>query len=328
MHSGIVMRIALKIGGGLLLALLLAVVGLVALAWTPDRSVNALKMRWAKPPSKFLALDGMQVHVRDEGVRDDPLPIILLHGTGASLYTWQGWADGLKGSRRVISFDRPGFALTGPNPSGDYSMRYYADFLAHLMDRLEIKRAIIAGNSSGGNMAWEFAVIHPDRVAGLILVDSAGYPRTTPLPQGLQIAMSPWASPLLEHILPRSEVKKGLQGMFGDPTKVTAEMVDRYYDLSLREGNRKALGETLRQGMNADDAPKIATIKIPTLILWGAKDTVIPMVPNAERFHHDIAGSRLVIFPSLGHMGQEEDPGATLVPVNEFLNTINASPAQ
>jgi pimeloyl-ACP methyl ester carboxylesterase len=317
---------ALRIGGWVILALFVILVVIVALAWTPDRSVDSLKQRWAAPPSKFIKLDGMSVHVRDEGPRADPLPVILLHGTGSSLYSWQAWTDILKKTHRIVRFDRPGFALTGPNPSGDYSMQYYADFLARLMDKLNIKRAIIVGNSSGGEMAWKFAAIHSDRVAGLILAAPTGYPRTTPLPQGLQMAMNPWAQPLVRHILPRSEVKKGLQGMFGDPAKVTPEMVDRSYELTLREGNRSVLGETLRQGLRTDHVSQIATIKVPTLILWGGKDNVIPMVPNAEHFHHDITGSKLVTFPQLGHMVQEEDPVGTLVPAETFIKSLQ-SPA-
>jgi pimeloyl-ACP methyl ester carboxylesterase len=294
----------------------------LAVAWTPDRPLSALKSRWAASPSTFIALDGMQVHMRDEGVRDDPFPIILLHGTGSSLHTWRGWIDGLKGSHRLISLDRPGFGLTGPNPSGDYSMRYYSDFLARFLDRLDIERAIIVGHSSGGQMAWQFASRYPDRVAGLIMLAPAGYPRTTPLPAGLKIAMSPWASPLLEHILPRSEVKKGLQGMFGDPSKVTSEMVERSYQLALRPGNRKTLGQTLRQQLATDESANIANIHTPTLVIWGAKDTVVPMVPDAERFRNDIAGCELTTFSALGHMPQEEDSAATLVPVKHFLETL------
>ena len=313
-----------RITGGALLALVLLILGLLMAAWTPDRRVASLTNRWGKPPSQFMALDGMQIHFRDEGPRNDPTPIILLHGTASSLYSWDGWAEPLKARHRVIRFDRPGFALTGPNPSNDYSMRYYADFLAKLMDELQVKRAIITGNSSGGRMAWEFAAAYPDRTAGLILVAPAGYPRSTALPMGLRIAMAPWASPILAHILPRSQVTKGLQGSFGDPAKVTPEMVDRSYELTLREGNRTALGETLRQAQETDNSAKIATIKTPTLILWGTKDTVIPMMPDAERFHHDIADSRLVTFPGLGHMVQEEAPAASLAPIKQFLQSIDS----
>lgn len=132
---------------------------------------------------------------------------MLVHGTGSSLHIWQGWADRLLPHHRVIRFDRPGFGLTGPNPGADYSMQFYADFTARLLDRLNVRRAIMAGNSSGGFVAWRFAVAYPDRAAALVLLAPGGLPRSTPLPRGLQIAMSPTMGPILERILPRSQVE-------------------------------------------------------------------------------------------------------------------------
>ena len=111
------MRVFAAIVGAL--ALLIAAV--VAATWAPDRPVQELKARWAPSPSVSLDVAGMQIHVRDEGPRDDPSPIVLIHGTSASLHTWEGWAQALKGRRRVIRFDLPGFGLTGPAPKpGQY----------------------------------------------------------------------------------------------------------------------------------------------------------------------------------------------------------------
>jgi pimeloyl-ACP methyl ester carboxylesterase len=149
---------------------------LLALNWQPDRSVESLRERWAAPPSQFLRIDGMQVHLRDVGPRDDPLPIILLHGTGASLHTWQGWVDELSAARRVITVDLPGYGLTGPEPSGDYSNPRYVRFVTALADALGVARFVLGGNSMGGEIAWETAVAHPARVVKLVLVDAGGYP--------------------------------------------------------------------------------------------------------------------------------------------------------
>lgn len=284
---------------------------------TPDRPVETLKARWAPPPSRFIALDGMQIHLRDEGRRDDPTPLVLLHGTGASLHTWKGWIDRLSSEHRIISLDRPGFGLTGPNPSRDYRMTSYAAFLLRLLDALGIRQCIPVGNSSGGRMAWAFAVAHPERVSRLILLAPGGYPRTTPLPTGLRIAMSPFG-PLLLRLLSKSAVAKSLAGSYGDPSKVTDEIVDRNYEIALRAGNRTALGETLRQAQATDDAASIRTITVPTLILWGTKDSVIPP-SDAERFHADIRGSHLVMLPGVGHLSQEEDPDGTVAAVRTFL---------
>lgn len=141
----------------LISVVLLALVALTAAAawnWAPDRPVAQLKPRWALPPSQFVALDGMQVHLRDQGPRDDPAPIVLLHGTSASLHTWEGWVAALQNKRRVISLDLPGFGLTGPFPDGDYRMAHYSAFLANVLDLLQVPRAVVAGNSFGGQLAW------------------------------------------------------------------------------------------------------------------------------------------------------------------------------
>src|SRR5690606_28609769 len=126
----------------------------------------------------FLWIDGMQVHVRDEGPRDDRRPIVLIHGTSASLHTWDGWVAALAGQRRVIRFDLPGFGLTGPAPDNNYTVERYADFTVRVMNALAVSRAVVGGNSLGGEVAMETALRAPERVAGLVLVDSAGYPFT------------------------------------------------------------------------------------------------------------------------------------------------------
>ena len=144
-------------------ALFFAAVGIV-MTWAPDVPVDELKARWARPPSRFIAVNGMQVHLRDEGPHDDPAPIVLLHGTSASLHTWDGWAQALREKRRVIRFDLPGFALTGPNPDNDYSIDAYVRFVKAVMDELGVQRFVIAGNSLGGQVAWAATAALPDRV--------------------------------------------------------------------------------------------------------------------------------------------------------------------
>src|SRR5512137_3047131 len=152
---------------GILAGVLLLVAGAIGaafIAWhVPDQPVSALQARWAPPPSQFIAVRGMQVHVRDEGPRDDPVPIILLHGTGASLHTWDGWTRELARERRVIRFDLPGFGLTGPSPDGVYTVESYVDTVLAVADKLGVQRFVLAGNSLGGYVAWATAVLHPPR---------------------------------------------------------------------------------------------------------------------------------------------------------------------
>jgi pimeloyl-ACP methyl ester carboxylesterase len=291
--------------------------GAVAL-WAPDKPVDELKPRWAQPPSQFIAIDGMRVHLRDEGPRDDPQPIVLIHGTSASLHTWEGWAAALRGQRRVIRFDLPGFALTGPQPQADYTIDAYVRFVAALLDQLGVQRAVLAGNSLGGQIAWSFAAAQPQRVTRLVLVDAAGYDfESTSVPLAFRVARLPMLAPLLEHTLPRGMVEGSVRNVYGDPSKVTPELVDLYYDMALREGNRRALGLRMRQRL-AVQPERIAMLRLPTLILWGGLDRLIPP-ENARRFAQDIAGSQLVVFDDLGHVPHEEDPARTVAVVRQFL---------
>lgn len=294
----------------------------IALSWAPDVPVAQLKERWAPPPSKFVAVQGMQVHYRDEGPRDDAEPIVLLHGTSASLHTWEGWARELRATRRVVRFDLPGFALTGPSPRNDYSIDAYVAFVAAMLDTLRLQRVVLAGNSLGGQIAWSFAATHPERVARLVLVDASGYPpeslKNAPsLPIGFRIANTPGLRWLMQRTLPRGVVESSVRNVYGDPARVTPELVDLYVAMTLREGNRQALGRRFEQGYTGNVA-LLARIQAPTLILWGGRDRLVPLEAG-ERFARDIPGARLVVLPALGHVPHEEDPQATLREVVRFL---------
>ena len=319
-------------------AFLLRLIGislmLTALAATlshaPDRSVESLVARWAPPPSDFMVVKGQLLHYRDEGVRSDPEPLVLLHGTSSSLHTWEGWVASLRGSRRVITFDLPGFGLTGPF-SGQYAQAVYrgddyARFTLDVLDALHVDRFDVGGNSLGGEVAWRTAAMAPARVGRLILVDASGYPFTPRhLPIGFQLARFRLFAWLAESLTPRALVEDSVRDVYGDPSRITDSLVDRYFELTLREGNRHALTERLRI-MPDDLAPeRIRGLRLPTLILWGDRDRLIPP-DSAHRFLQDIPGSRLVTFPNLGHVPQEEDPARSVAPVRAFLGLPAAPP--
>ena len=308
------------IAGGVLSALLLVIAVFVAATWAPDRPVSELQARWAQPPSTFIDVQGMHVHLRDEGPRTDPVPIVLLHGTSSSLHTWDGWAGELKANRRVIRFDLPGFGLTGPSADGDYRIERHVRFVAAVLDQLGVSHCVLAGHSFGGQVAWETALAHPERVEKLILVDAAGYPfQPVSVPLGFRIARIPLLNHLMEFTLPRRLIESSVRNVYGDPGKVTPELVDRYFDLTLRAGNRRALVQRFAQAPAGIHPERIAALKVPTLILWGGRDRLIPP-GDAERFHGDIAGSRLVVFDKLGHVPQEEDSAASVAVARQFLD--------
>ena len=294
-----------------------------ALSRAPDRPVESLVARWAPPPSDFIDMRGLVVHLRDEGPRDDPAPLVLLHGTGSSLHTWEGWVRMLKTGRRVITLDLPGFGLTGPF-TGDWTADDYrgdtlARFVIALLDRLQVQRFVMGGNSLGGEVAWRVAALEPQRVAGLILVAAAGTRHEAEsVPAGLWLARVPVLNRVGEHLLPRSLVAASVASVYGDPDKVTAALVDRYFEMTLREGNRRALTQRLAARVAGQDEERIATLRLPTLILWGGRDRLIPPAVG-QFFESKIAGSRRVVFDDLGHVPQEEDPARTVEPVREFL---------
>ena len=306
----------------LIIGLTPVVLLLLALAavWAPDKTVSSLVVRWAQPPSQFIAYGGMAVHLRDEGPRTDSIPIVLLHGTSASLHTWDGWALALRSDHRVIRIDLPGFGLTGPSPDKDYSIEAYVRFTLHVLDTLGIRRFSIAGNSLGGEIAWHVAAAAPDRVSRLVLVDAAGYPTSsTSVPIGFRLARTPWLSWMMTRILPRAVVRSSVRNVYGDPGRVTDSLVDRYYELALRTGNRASLPLRFAQSRPGADTLRLRALRLPTLVLWGDRDRLIPP-ENAGRFGRDISGSRLILYRGLGHVPQEEDPVRTAADVRAFLS--------
>lgn len=288
--------------------------------WEPDRQLGELVARWAPPPSVFVELDGMQVHVRDTGPRDDTQPIVLLHGMASSLHTWEAWQGELGKHRRVISVDLPGFGLTGPSPQGEYHIEAYTRFVLRLLDILGVKRVVLVGNALGGEIAWHTAVLAPERVRQLILVDSDGY-ELSPLSQPIafQIAGARGLRWISERILPRSVIESSVRDVFGQPSAVRQEVIDRYFELNLRVGNRRALFQRMDQGESGARQELIRRVTQPTLVLWGGRDGMVPAT-FASRFCEDIPQCVKVIFPQLGHIPQEEAPERTLAPVRRFLD--------
>lgn len=297
---------------------------LLLLSWSaavvPDRTVAELSPRWAIPPSTFRAVGELTVHLRDEGPRTDSVPILLLHGTAASLHTWDGWAARLRGPRRVIRADLPGFGLTGPFATDDYRIARYAEFVVALLDSLRIARVDLAGNSLGGEIAWEVAARTPERVRRLVLLDPAGFPfESESVPLAFRLAQQPGLTFITERTLPRGVVEASVRNVYGDPSLVTDALVDRYYELTLREGNRRTLPLRFAQSAPGADTAMLAQITAPTLILWGGKDRLIP--PSlAARFQRLMPSAELIVYPELGHVPHEEDPARTVRDAAAFLS--------
>ncbi|MDD9303153.1 MAG: alpha/beta hydrolase [Desulfobacter sp.] len=270
----------------------------------------------------------MQVHLRDEGRKENLVPIVLLHGTSASLHTWEGWVQALKKEHRVIRFDMPAFGLTGPSPENQYTIQDYASVVIAVLDRLRINTCVLAGNSLGGYAAWVTALLYPDRIQRLVLVDASGYPyKSNSVPLGFIIARTPVLNRLAKNLLPRKLVETSLKNVYANPLLVTQDLVDRYFDLTTRAGNRQALAQRFSQTQPGSLAGRIPELKQPTLILWGVQDRLIP-IAMGERFHREIADSKFISFDHLGHVPQEEDPQATVAALKQFLAETKVFNAQ
>ena len=303
------------------IVLLLAVLGVLgggAWLYTPDQSRAALEAKYAGPPSEFVQVAGLRLHVRDTGPRDAPV-VILLHGLGSSLQTWEPWAKAMSADFRVIRYDLPGFGLTGADPTGDYSDARSMEVLAALMDALSVSRASIAGNSMGGKLAWQFAAEHPDRVDKLILISPDGF--ASPGFEYGKKAEVPLVAKVLPYTLPTFLLRMNLAPAYGDQSKLTDATVARYRDLMLAPGVRRALLDRTSQVMLERPEPMLRRIHAQTLLVWGEKDKLIPF-SNAQDYLRTIPHARLVSFPDLGHVPQEEDPSKSVVPVEDFLRAF------
>lgn len=284
---------------------------LVAALYRTDLSVVELKSRYANTVSSgFLELDGMNVHYRLEGNPSDSIPLVLIHGTGAMLQTWDGWVDALKTSRRLIRLDLPGYGLTGPQPQNEASARYYARFMALFIERLGYKRCDVAGNSLGGNIAWHMALMGGDRIRQLVLIDAAGYPfRSKSVPIGFRLARLPLLGGFLAKLTPDALFRSSLENVYVNDALVTDSLVQRYADLNRREGNRENF---VRRRPALDSLwQQVGQIRQPTLILWGKHDELIPL-EVAYRFHRDLPNDTLIVYPNAGHVPMEEIPGQTV----------------
>ena len=283
-----------------------------------DIPVAALKEKYQKANSAFIDIDGMPVHYIIEGRSDDSLPIVFIHGTSASLHTWDTLSSLLKTNKKVIRFDLPAFGLTGPNRLNQYDFNFYNQFLDQLLLKLNVTKCIVAGNSLGGSIAWNYAIASPDKVKQLILLDASGYPKKDEKGSlGFKLAAIPVLNQALKHISPISLIRKSLEDAFYNKALVKEQMVQQYHDMLLREGNRAAVLELFQHPMKPD-ATKIKTITQPTLIIWGKEDQLISY-KNAALFKQDIRDSRVLVLDKVGHIPMEEAPNQVAAAIIEFI---------
>lgn len=275
--------------------------------------LSELKKEFTNEDSQFIEIESIPVHFRIEGNGPN---LLLLHGTGASLHTWDEWTKILKEHYKIIRLDLPGFGLTGPFKNKDYSIEHYTQFLYTFLKRLNIEQTSLVGNSLGGRIAWNFAADYAETADRLILICPSGFPigrEST----AFKIAKTPVLKNIVTLVTPKQLIRKSLKEVFYDDRKVSAEMIDRYWKMLRRKGNREAFVDRANTEFS-DETEKLKSIDCRTQIMWGKYDDWIP-VAHADLFAEKIPASEVEIFKYAGHIPMEELPEMTAYRALEFL---------
>lgn len=281
----------------------------------------------ADPDSRFITVNGIQVHYKQYG-SGEPV-MILLHGFGASVFSWREVLQPLGQIGTVIAYDRPAFGLTerplpgswqGANP---YGVQGNLDLLFGLMDSLGVSKAVLVGNSSGGRLAVQAALAQPQRVSGLVLVDAAIYTgggqRFGLLAPIVNTPQMDRLGPILARGIAGDQGTQFIQAAWHDPSKIT-EAITAGYRKPLRVADWDiALWQFTKAGTGDEDlAPRLSELSMPVLVVAGDDDRIVPTA-DSVRLGGDIPGAQLEVFPACGHVPQEECPAAFLQPVEAFV---------
>lgn len=295
----------------------------------PAAEVDA---KYSNAESQFLVMgNGARVHYRDQG-KQDGVPLVLVHGAMASLHTWEPWVESLGSRYRIITLDLPAHGLTGAVPSGEYGADAFTQTIDAVVDKAGLDTFVLGGNSMGGGATWRYALENPQRVSAMVLVDSVpptswqgnGEDSDTRRsgPVGFSLLRQGWFRAIAGALDPAPLIKQGLRAAYNDSPVVTDELIDRYYELIMREGTRAAkLGRTASYGETEAESTDLSLLTQPTLVIWGAQDSVIP-VSAVEIFEATLPNVRTVIFDDLGHIPMEEDPQRTAAAVASFIDSL------
>ncbi len=307
-----------------ILFLVLLFLIILGIGYKSDIPKEVLIKKYAKnSTSKFIEIDGMNVHYKIEGKENNSIPLVLIHGTSSSLFTWDSCVKDWSKTNKIIRLDLPGFALTGPNKENNYSFEYYTKFIYKFLLKLNVKKCNLAGNSLGGGIALFYALEYPNKVNKLILIDSDGYSFSSKTKSTIgfiaikTLGKIPIINEFLNVITPEFMVKKSVEDVYYDKSKITQKTYEMYNDFLLREGNRKALVKKFA-ATRIDKSKEIKNISMPTLIIWGGKDQSIP-IECAYKFKKNIRNSELVIIKNSGHIPMEESPKEIISIINNFI---------
>ncbi len=311
-----------------IILLVILAVGAFFYLKTPDSDRETVLAKYTNQYSKFADNGkGMKVHYRDQGNKDG-IPLMLIHGSSASLHTFEPMAKFLTDKYRIISLTLPGHGLTGAHPQDNYSFAGFAEAIDIVATELKLEKFALAGNSLGGWISWRYALKNKDKINALILLDAGGMPlregETLP-PSNIAFRLSRYSLGrfLLSNITPRSLVKKALLQTVSVKESVTEDVVDRYYALVRLPGIRRASSLRRQARIERGFAVRAKEIKAPTLVIWGREDRLV-YVSAAQSFKERITDAQVIIYDNIGHLPMEEAPERTAKDIDAFLSKVFA----
>jgi len=307
-----------------LLKILLTLVVIAAIAFTVfwfsrPADVSFDEVRASVPNSEyshFADIDGVRIHYQEKGTGT---PLLLIHGFTSSVFSWKDVFEPLSKNFHVIAVDLKGFGFSG-KPDGDYTRRGQANLVGHFLDHLKINKVWLCGNSMGGDVSLNLAVQNPQRVAGLILIDSGGVKVEGSGSLAPSYLLIPVVGRVLTSLALRSDklVREGLEKSFYDRSKITDDRVTAYYrPLQTRDGQLAAL-RARTQANEFPVEPELGKISTPALIIWGADDALIPLAAG-RKMNSLIKNSKLVVIEKCGHLPEEEMPERVVDEITKFV---------
>jgi pimeloyl-ACP methyl ester carboxylesterase len=292
-------------------------------------SRQSLIARYRLPQSRFVTVDGVDLHYTDEGAGR---PLVLMHGNIGSLRMWADWVGPLTGAGfRVIRLDFPGHGLTGPDgvwtrPNPPESMDRYRALVTGLLDHLGVERCAIAATSFSGIVAYRMAARQPERVSALALINSGGLPRTRETdPNRVRgTRFEQWRD---RRTFTRERMERVLTGLMAPERPPTPALIEEYHALQNMQGRQMERATGTPFYRSGDVAGTLALVRQPTLILWGDYPGLLD-VGQARQFQSLLVNApvTLKVYPGVGHLLPIEAAQAGVGDLIAFLADEGADP--
>ena len=263
---------------------------------------------------KTITVDGADIRYRDEGLKGGET-LVMVHGFTSSLETWDALAENLKADYRIIRLDLPGHGLTGPDPQGRYTNEETVEFLGQFLEKIKVQSPILIGNSLGGLVSWRLAAKSPHKVSKLILIAPGGFSING-------VTDKPVHVPLMVKMFltkaPAAGVKHATSALFADPSKLTVARLKEVRDMMVVPGNGDAFVARAASFTLPDPIADLQAVAAPTLIIWGEKDVMVPVVQGVK-FSENMPNATLKKYLDAGHVPQEETPEQLANDIRNFL---------